>query len=89
MRICAWDQSTKCSGWSLFVDGVYQDSGIIDMSKIADTDMRTGEMGIAICNKIEELKPDVVIIENVQAQSGVSVVILLARLQGMIMGYNC
>ena len=47
-------------------DGKYVKSGIIDKSKIADIDTRIGEMGIAICQQIKELKPDLVIIENIQ-----------------------
>jgi Holliday junction resolvasome RuvABC endonuclease subunit len=44
-------------------------------------------MGLAIYKKIAEVEPNVVIIEGVQQQSGVSTVILLARLHGMILGY--
>lgn len=87
MKILSFDQSSKLSGWSLFTDGQYSCSGAIDKHKISDTDKRIGEMGVAICNKIEELQPDCVIIENVQAQSGVATVILLARLQGFILGW--
>ena len=44
-------------------------------------------MGTAICKKIKEIHPDVVIIENIQAQSAISTVIALARLQGFILGW--
>ena len=87
MRILAFDQSSKLSGWSLFEDNKYSCSGVIDKEKISDTDKRIGEMGVAICDKIDELHPDYVIIENIQAQSGVATVILLARLQGFILGW--
>ena len=87
MKILSFDQSSKLSGWSLFEDNQYSCSGVIDKHKISDTDKRIGEMGVAICKKIKELNPDCVIIENVQAQSGVSTVILLARLQGFILGW--
>lgn len=87
MDILAFDQSSKLSGWSLFKDGKYSCSGVIDKSKIKDSDMRIKEMGLAICKKIKELKPDCVVIENVQQQAGVSTVILLSRLQGFILGW--
>ena len=88
MKILAFDQASKISGYCLMENGKYIDSGIIDKHKISDSDKRIGEMGIAIYQKIAEVKPDLVVIENVQCQSGVSTVILLARLQGMILGYN-
>lgn len=86
-KILALDQSSKLTGWSLFEDNIYRDSGVIDKHKMSDAGERIGEMGIAICKKIKEIKPDCVIIEDVQAQSGVSTVILLSRLQGFILGW--
>lgn len=87
MKVLSFDQSSKKTGWALCVDDIYIESGIIDKHKITDITIRIGEMGTAICKKIKELHPDIVIIENVQAQSGVSTVIALARLQGFILGW--
>jgi Holliday junction resolvasome RuvABC endonuclease subunit len=87
MKLLAWDQSSKKSGWCLLEDGKYVKSGIIDKSKIADIDTRIGEMGIAICQQIKELNPDIVIIENIQNQSSISTVVSLARLQGFVLGW--
>ena len=87
MKLLAWDQSSKKSGWSLVEDGKYVQSGIIDKSKIADIDTRIGEMGIAICQLIKELHPDLVVIEDIQNQSSISTVVSLARLQGFILGW--
>jgi Holliday junction resolvasome RuvABC endonuclease subunit len=87
MKLLAWDQSSKKSGWCLVEDGKYIKSGIIDMHKIADIDTRIGEMGIAICQQIKELSPDLVVIEDIQNQSSISTVVSLARLQGFILGW--
>lgn len=87
MRLLAWDQSSKKSGWCLIEDGKYVKSSIIDKSKIADIDTRIGEMGIAICQQIKELNPDIVVIEDIQNQSSISTVVSLARLQGFILGW--
>ena len=87
MKILAFDQSSTRSGFAVFTDGEYVDSGVIDKHKLTDADKRVAEMGLAIYKKIKEVSPDTVIIEGVQQQSGVSTVILLARLQGMILGY--
>lgn len=87
MKLLAWDQSSKKSGFCLIEDGKYVKSGIIDKSKIADIDTRIGEMGIAICQHIKELNPDIVVIEDIQNQSSISTVVSLARLQGFILGW--
>lgn len=87
MRLLAFDQSSKKSGWSLVEDGKYVKSGIIDKHTIADIDTRIGEMGIAICQQIKELNPEIVIIEDVQNQSSIATVVHLARLQGFILGW--
>ena len=86
MRILSWDQSSNLSGYCLFDKNIIK-SGVIDKHKIKDSSLRIAEMSKAICEKIDELKPDVVIIENIQNQNSTATVILLARLQGMILGY--
>ena len=87
MRILAFDQSTRVTGWSLFVDGKYIKSGIIDLSKIKDTDERSRQMGISICNTISDNTPSVIIIEEVQQQSNADTLKKLARIQGIAIGF--
>ena len=84
--ILSFDQSSNLSGYCLF-DGKIVQSGTIDKHKIKDSALRIAEMSKAICEKIEELKPDCVVIEDIQNQSSIKTVIMLARLQGMILGY--
>ena len=87
MKILALDQSTRITGHSLFDDGTYVESGVIDKHKIGDADKRIAEMGLEICRKIKEHKPDIVVIEDIQKQSNTKTVIYLARLQGCIILY--
>ena len=87
MRIFACDQSTNLTGISLFDNGEYVESGVIDKHKIKDTDKRIAEMGLDICKKIKEYKPDIVVMEDIQKQSNTKTVIYLARLQGCIILY--
>lgn len=86
MKILSLDQSTTSTGWAYYIDGEYIESGTISKSG-GDTDHRIAEMGLAICVKIKEFKPDCVVIEDIQNQKGVKTVIQLARLQGCIMLY--
>ena len=82
------DQSTRVSGYCLFEDGKYVESGVIDMSKSSlDTPERLFEMAKALWKVIEKYKPDHLVIEDTQQQNNVKTVIILARLQGMIIGY--
>ena len=87
MRILAFDQSTRVTGYSIFDDGKYITSGIIDLSKIKETSERTRQMGIMICKKIEEYQPSHIVLEEVQCQGNVDTVKKLARLQGIAIGF--
>lgn len=87
MIILSYDQSTRVTGWALFNDGHYVESGVIDLHKIKDTDERSKQMGLEICKVIEKCKPDEVIIEEVAMQSNVSTLKKLARIQGMAIGF--
>ena len=88
MKVLSLDQSTRVSGWSLFQDGKYVCSGIIDMNKSKlETDKRSFEMAKEIWKIINKYKPQFIILEGVQQQSNPSTMIILARLAGMIIGY--
>ena len=87
MRILAFDQSTKVTGHSLFVDGEYVDSGVIDLHLDKDTEKRSNRMAVEICNLIEKNKPDAVVIEEVAMQSNAQTLKLLARIQGVAIGF--
>ena len=87
MRILSMDQSTRITGYAVFDGGKYVKSGVIDLHKIKDTDERSKHMAVEICNLIEGVKPDCVIIEEVQQQSNTATVIKLARIQGVAIGF--
>ena len=87
MKVMAFDQSTKISAWSFFIDGEYSESGVIDLHKMDDTELRVKEMGLEICKKIGEYKPDILFIEDVQQQGNALTLKLLARIQGIAIGY--
>lgn len=86
--LLALDQSTRCSGWAVFQDGEYVCSGVIDKNKSElDTYERSFEMARDLWRVMKKYKPQDLVIENVQNQSNTKTVIILARLQGMLMGY--
>lgn len=88
MVVLVCDQSTRVSGYAVFENGQYIDSGLIDMSKSKlDTNERSFEMAKAIWRVIKQYKPQHLVLEETQQQSNVKTVIILSRLQGMIIGY--
>lgn len=88
MRVLSFDQSTRVSGWSLFENGEYIDSGLVDMNKSKlETDARSFEMAKTLWKVIKKYQPEHLVIEDVQQQSNAKTMIVLARLAGMIIGY--
>lgn len=88
MRILSFDQSTKITGHSLFNDNRYVKSGVINLSASKDsTEKRSEKMAVEICKVIEECDPDVVVIEEVAMQSNAKTLKLLARIQGVAIGF--
>ena len=88
-NVLVCDQSTRCTGHAWFVSGRYVESGIIDMNKSKlETNERSFEMAKAIWKLIKQYKPDYLILEDVQLQqNNAKTMLILARLQGMVIGY--
>lgn len=87
-KILSFDQSTRCSGYAVFENGKYIESGVVDMNKSKlETDRRSFEMAKELWKIIKKYKPNHLIIEDTQQQNNVKTVITLARLQGMVIGY--
>jgi Holliday junction resolvasome RuvABC endonuclease subunit len=86
-KIISFDQASVVTGYAIFDDGKYIESGVIKKSKDIPIADRVPAMALAICAKIKEVKPDHVVIEDIQNQNSVKTVIDLARLQGGIIMY--
>lgn len=86
LKILALDQATGVTGYSFFKGDKYQTHGKIQV-KIKDTMERSKEMFFSVCRIIDTFKPDVVYVEGVAMQSNIATLTVLARLQGMIIGY--
>ena len=86
-KVLTFDQSTKVSAYSLFIDGKYIECGCIDLHKMKDTSERVRAMGVELCKIIEKYNPEKVIMEEVAQQSNPLTLKLLARIQGVIIGF--
>ena len=87
MKILSFDQASVITGWALFDDGTYIESGVIKKSKDMPIADRVPSMALSICAKIKEVQPSAVVIEDIQNQNSVKTVVDLARLQGGIIMY--
>lgn len=86
-KVLAFDQSTKISAYSVFVDGIYVECSHIDLHKMKDTSERVRAMGVELCKIIKKYNPDKVVMEEVAQQSNALTLKLLARIQGIIIGF--
>ena len=86
-KVLAFDQSTKISAYSLWIDGKYVEVGVIDLHKMKYTSERVRAMGVELCKTIGKYNPEIVVIEEVAQQSNAMTLKLLARIQGVIIGF--
>lgn len=85
MRLFSVDQASLISGWAIFENGNYANSGVIKKDKSTPIIRRVPQMANDICKKIEESNVDAVVIEGIQNQGSMKTTLDLARLQGGIM----
>lgn len=86
MKILALDQSTKCTGYSVWVDGKLNDYGVIEVTDRQMTAIeRIREMRERCSDIAQKCDPDAICIEGVQFQSNQAVYSQLSQLQGAIM----
>ena len=82
----SFDTSTTKTGWSIFIDGKYNDCGLIDLSdmKKSTAEERVPIMIHEIENAIIDYSPDIVIVENMVVSRNVSAQRFLTMLLGMV-----
>ena len=85
IKVLALDTSTTKTGWSIFIDGEYNDCGLIyllDMKEKAEG--RIPIMISEIEDTIHEYRPDIVVVETTVVSRNVASQRLLTMLLGMI-----
>lgn len=87
IKLLTLDQSTTFTGWCLMENKKYDSSGVLSVNKDEDTIERLKLMYEEIVNLINRVKPDIVLIEDVQFQRNYSTYRTLSQLQGVIMAY--
>lgn len=87
MRLCGIDSSTQKTGISLFVNGKYKDSILINHSSCKDSELRVDMMIHSIIEKLDEWKPQIVAIEDDWNKQNVQVTKALSEIIGSVHGY--
>lgn len=80
------DQSCEITGWTLWVNGIYQKSGVI-INTETDPKYKYHEMGKAVFDLLNELQPYVLWMEDTNLKNNAKTLKDLSKLQGMIAGY--
>lgn len=84
MLTLALDASTRCTGWSLFKNGEYVSSGIIDLNSDKDTEHRISEMTAKIVRLIKETNPNKIYLEDTMKMVNINAMKTLCWLAGGI-----
>lgn len=81
-RVLALDTSSTITGWCLFVNGKYFESGTIDLHKQKDSDLRVKAMCLKIMKLMDGLQPTEVVVEELTSMRNVRTVRILTRIIG-------
>ena len=87
MKTLAFDQATIKTGVAWFEDTTLKGFELFDFHKIKDTKQRQHLMILKMYEKIKEYRPDVIVFEDVAMQRSAGAVILLAQIQGSLIGH--
>ncbi len=83
MKILAFDQATKITGFAIIVDGALVNHGVIKADASLDIISRMYRIADAAGEIVEREAPDIVIFEGVEGVKNERTMIYLANLQGM------
>lgn len=86
MKILAFDQATKVTGWAYLEDGVPIKYGHITETSAGTPSERIHYMFLKIARLIDIYMPDLVVVEGVQHQANAKTMLMLSQLQGMCIG---
>lgn len=86
MTILAFDTSSVQTGWSVFIDGEYHNSGIIQLKKIKDVNSRIREMISRIKDLIAYYSPTHVVIEDLVVERNWYTFKVLSMIIGAVLG---
>ena len=88
ITLLSLDTSTTSTGWAVFQNGIYQDSGVIDeFKKEKNGYKRLGLMVKKLLMYIEQLNPDIIVIEKDVVFGNMKVIDMLMKIIGAVYGF--
>ena len=88
VKILAFDQATKVSGYAVIENGTLSEYDCIDLTKTKGTaEDRINRMAYELWAIIDRVHPTLVVLEDVEMISNMQAMIMLARLLGRMQGY--
>lgn len=91
VTLLSLDTSSTKTGWAVFKNGKYKESGVLDWSRIKETEDRLQIMYIDIIQHIQKYEPDILVVEKDIVGSGkrqnMSTINTLVKLIGGIWAY--
>ena len=86
-KVLALDTSSNKTGWALFINGKYAESGVIDLSKNKNVEDRIKKMCMSITALIFDKSPDNVVIEQLSSTRNADTTRKLSRIIGAVYFY--
>lgn len=87
IKVLALDTSSNKTGWALFINGKYAESGLIDLSKNKNVEERIKKMCLTITTLIFDKSPDNVVIEQLSSTRNADTTRKLSRIIGAVFYY--
>lgn len=91
VTLLSLDTSSTITGWAIFKNGIYKESGILNWEHIKNTEERLQIMYIDILQHIQKYEPDIIVIERDVVGSGkrqnMSTINTLVKIIGGIWAY--
>jgi Holliday junction resolvasome RuvABC endonuclease subunit len=87
VKVLAFDTSSNKTGWALFINGKYAESGVIDLHKHKNSEERIKEMCLSITSLIFDKSPNHVVIEQLPSTRNADTTRKLSRIIGAVFYY--
>ena len=87
IKVLALDTSSNKTGWALFINGKYAESGVIDLSKNKNTEERIKKMCLSVTALIFNKAPNSVVIEQLSSTRNADTTRKLSRIIGAVYFY--
>lgn len=86
-KLIGLDTSSSCSGYSIFINGIYSNSGIFNYKNEKDSDERLQKMCIALLSFLDKEHPDIVAIETTVVTRNAEAQRTLTMILGVVYGW--